>query len=117
MLKQAVLRAIRDGEISLVMPTDFLAKSVERRRAELEPVLSQFFGRSVRLAISVGAAPSGPQAGDAGNAPPAAASIAAAEAAEKQARSARMRDAARNHPNIREASRILDGGVEKIEEL
>jgi DNA polymerase-3 subunit gamma/tau len=117
MLKQAVLRAIRDGEISLVMPTDFLAKSVERRRAELEPVLSQFFGRSVRLAISVGAAPSGPQAGDAGNAPPAAASIAAAEAAEKQARSARVRDAARNHPNIREASRILDGGVEKIEEL
>ena len=117
MLKQAVLRAIRDGEI-LVMPTDFLAKSVERRRAELEPVLSQFFGRSVRLAISAGGAlwssrwretrATRPRCRvDRGRrAPP----------RSRPAR-ARVRDAARNHPNIREASRILDGGVEKIEEL
>jgi DNA polymerase-3 subunit gamma/tau len=117
MLKQAVLRGIRDGEIALVMPTDFLAKSVERRRPELEPVLTQFFGRPVRLAISVGAPPAEAQSPDATTPTPPPASIAATEAAERQARSARVREAARNHPNIREAVRILDGGVDKIEEL
>jgi DNA polymerase III subunit gamma/tau len=121
MLKQAALAGVRDGEIAVVMPTDFLAKSVERRRAEVEEVLSRFLGRPTRLAISIGAVPAAaPQgASDATTASAAApaASIAAAEAAEKQARTARVRDAARNHPNIREATRILDGGVEKIEEL
>ncbi|ABS27941.1 DNA polymerase III subunit gamma/tau [Anaeromyxobacter sp. Fw109-5] len=118
MLKQAVLRGIRDGEIDLVMPTDFLARSVERRRSELEPVLTQFLGRPVRLAISVGAPPAAEaQSPDATTPTPVPASIAATEAAERQARSARVREAARNHPNIREAVRILDGGVDKIEEL
>ena len=50
-------------------------------------------------------------------APSAPASIAHVEAAERQARSAAVRDAAKTHPNIREATRILDGGVDKIEEL
>ncbi|WP_242344403.1 DNA polymerase III subunit gamma/tau [Anaeromyxobacter terrae] len=119
MLKQAALRGIRDGEVAIVMPTDFLAKSVERRRAEVEEVLARFLGRPTRLAISVGAVPAdGLQAAPDGHAPtPPPASIAAAEAAERQARSASVRDAARNHPNIREAARILDGGIEKIEEL
>ncbi|HSD19607.1 MAG TPA: DNA polymerase III subunit gamma/tau, partial [Anaeromyxobacter sp.] len=119
MLKQAALSGFRDGEVAIVMPTDFLAKSVERRRAEVEEVLTRFVGRPTRLAISIGAAPAGAQQGASDGTAPAAspASIAAAEAAEKQARSARVRDAARNHPNIREATRILDGGVEKIEEL
>ena len=44
-------------------------------------------------------------------------SIAQTEAAEKQARSARMQDAARSHPNVREAARILEGGITKVEEL
>jgi hypothetical protein len=119
MLKQAALSGIRDGEVAIVMPTEFLAKSVERRRAEVEEVLTRFLGQPTRLAISVGAAPDGAGQGapDGSGPPPTPASIAAAEAAEKQARSARVRDAARNHPNIREATRILDGGVEKIEEL
>jgi hypothetical protein len=43
-------------------------------------------------------------------------SIAAAEAAEKLARSVRLREAARHHPNIAEAARILEG-VPRIEEL
>jgi DNA polymerase-3 subunit gamma/tau len=47
----------------------------------------------------------------------AAPSIAQTEAAEKQARSARLQDAARTHPNIREAARILEGGIKKVEEL
>jgi hypothetical protein len=44
-------------------------------------------------------------------------SIAQAEAAERQARSAAARDAARGHPNIREAAKILEGGIDKVEEL
>ncbi|WP_243338107.1 DNA polymerase III subunit gamma/tau [Anaeromyxobacter soli] len=119
MLKQAALRGIRDGEVAIVMPTDFLAKSVERRRAEVEEVLARFLGGPARLAISVGAVPAdAPQAAPDARAPaPPPASIAAAEAAERQARSASVREAARNHPNIREAARILEGGIEKIEEL
>ena len=119
MLKQAALSSFRDGEVAIVMPTDFLAKSVERRRAEVEEVLTRFVGRPTRLAISIGAVPAGALQGASDGTASAGspASIAAAEAAEKQARSARVRDAARNHPNIREATRILDGGVEKIEEL
>jgi hypothetical protein len=119
MLKQAALSGIRDGEVAIVMPTEFLAKSVERRRAEVEEVLTRFLGQPTRLAISVGAAPDGAAqvAPDGSASPPTPASIAAAEAAEKQARSAHVRDAARNHPNIRDATRILDGRVEKIEEL
>jgi len=50
-------------------------------------------------------------------APASAASIAQAEAAERQARSSAVRDAARSHPNIREAAKILDGGIDDIEEL
>ena len=44
-------------------------------------------------------------------------SIAQAEAAEKLARSSAVRETAKSHPNIRDAARILDGGVDKIEEL
>jgi hypothetical protein len=118
MLKQAALRSMADGEVAIVMPTDFLAKSVERRRAEIEAVMGRFFARPTRLAITVGAvAPEPSSSPDAAVPPPPPASIAAAEAAERQARTARVKDAARNHPNIREAARILDGNVDKIEEL
>ncbi len=48
---------------------------------------------------------------------PVAPSLAQAEAAEKQARSARVREAARAHPNIREAAKILEGGIEDVDEL
>ena len=118
MLKQAALKAIADGEVAVVMPTDFLAKSVERRRAEIETVLTRFFARPTRLAITVGSvAPEPAGSPDASSAPAPAASIAATEAAERQARTARVKDAARNHPNIRDAAQILDGSIEKIEEL
>ncbi|GAO03065.1 hypothetical protein PSR1_01948 [Anaeromyxobacter sp. PSR-1] len=33
------------------------------------------------------------------------------------ARSARVRDTARAHPNIQEAVRVLDGAIDRIEEL
>jgi DNA polymerase-3 subunit gamma/tau len=33
------------------------------------------------------------------------------------ARATRVRDSARAHPNIREAARILEGGIDGIEEL
>jgi DNA polymerase III subunit gamma/tau len=68
--------------------------------------------------ITVGAVAPEPASAPGAAAPtPPPASIAAAEAAERQARTARVKDAARNHPNIREAASILDGSVDKIEEL
>jgi DNA polymerase-3 subunit gamma/tau len=44
-------------------------------------------------------------------------SLAAAEQGERLARSRRVREAARAHPNIQEAARLLEGGVDQVEEL
>ena len=44
-------------------------------------------------------------------------SLAAAEQAERLARSRQVREAARAHPNIQQAARLLEGGVDEIEEL
>jgi hypothetical protein len=89
-----------------------VADTVERRRPEIEAVFARALGRPTRLVVRTGPAAS-PEAPAAPPAP----TIAQAEAAEKQARSARMQDAARSHPNVREAARILEGGITKVEEL
>jgi DNA polymerase-3 subunit gamma/tau len=111
-LKEAALLSISDGEIVLQMAAGIVADTVERRRPEIEAVFARALGRPTRLVVRTGAAAS-PEA----PAAPAAPSIAQAEAAEKQARSARIQDAARSHPNVREAARILEGGITKVEEL
>ncbi len=111
-LKQAQLLWLRDGEVAIQLAPGLFATTVERRRAELEAIFARCFGRPTRLDLKLGAAP--PPGTVTGEAAPV--SIAAAEAAEKLARSARIRETARNHPNIQEAARILDGHL-KIEEL
>jgi DNA polymerase-3 subunit gamma/tau len=108
-LRQAALLWIRDGEIGLQLPQGLAAASAERRRAEIEGVLTRHFGRPTRLAVTLGEAP----AADVAAAP----SLAATEAAERHARSHRVREAAGEHPNVREAARILGGDIRKIEEL
>ncbi len=115
-LKQAVLLRFTEGEVSIRMPAGMALSTVERRRAEIEGVFARFFGRPTRLAVAQGAAPdpAAPADGAAGVAPQ---SLAAAEQADRAARSARVRTAAREHPNIQEATTILDGEVIKIEEL
>jgi DNA polymerase-3 subunit gamma/tau len=98
------------------MPIGMALSTVERRRAEIEGVFARFFGRPTTLTVAEAGAPD-----PAGLAPPTAGaplqSLAGIEQAERDARSARARAAARAHPNIREATRILDGEVTKIEEL
>ena len=111
-LKQATLLWIREGEVGVQLPQGMMSATTERRRADIEAVFARCFGRPTRLELKVGAA-AAPE-GAAGEAAPL--SIAATEAAEKLARSHRVRDAARHHPNIQEAARILEGGT-KIEEL
>jgi DNA polymerase-3 subunit gamma/tau len=111
-LRQATLLWLREGEVAIQLPAGMLATGVERRRAELEAVFTRCLGRPTRLRLELGAAP--PPGVVPGEAAPV--SIAAEEAAERLARSARIREAARNHPNIKEAARILEGGL-KIEEL
>jgi len=112
-LREAALLSLGDGEIAILSPPGMLGDAAERRRPEIEAVFARFFGRPTRLVVKRGAVPAAPPAG----APAAPASLAQTEAAERQARSSAVRDAARNHPNIREAAKILDGGVDKIDEL
>jgi DNA polymerase-3 subunit gamma/tau len=114
-LKEAALLSIADGEVVIQLPPGMLGDAAERRRADIEAVFARHFGRPTRLVVKRGAiAPPSPAPGAP---PPAPASIAQAEAAERQARSSAVRDAARGHPNIRDAAKILDGGIDKIEEL
>jgi DNA polymerase-3 subunit gamma/tau len=113
-LKEATLLSISDGEIAIQLPSGIVAETIERRRAEIEAVFARTFGRPTRLVLRTGpaAAAAGPEVTAA-----AAPSIAETEAAERLARSARLQDAARAHPNIREAARVLEGAIRKVEEL
>ncbi|MGC3996582.1 MAG: DNA polymerase III subunit gamma/tau [Anaeromyxobacter sp.] len=114
-LKQAVLLRLVDGEVAVQLPPGMYASSAERRKPDIEAVFARFFGRPTRLTVTVGASAAAPTAADAPAAPAAAApSIAAADAAERLARAARVKEQARAHPNIQEAARILEGGIEKI---
>jgi DNA polymerase-3 subunit gamma/tau len=115
-LKQAILLGLTEGEVSIRMPIGMALSTVERRRAEIEGVFGRFFGRPTTLTVARGAAPdpAGPVSPAAGVPPQ---SLAGMEQAERDARSMRARAAARAHPNIQEATRILDGEVTKIEEL
>jgi DNA polymerase-3 subunit gamma/tau len=108
-LRQAALLWIREGEVGLQLPRGLGAASAERRRGEIESALARHFGRPTRLAITLGEPPV-PEA-------VAAPSLAASDAAERSARSARVRDAAAAHPNIRTAAEILGGDVGRTEEL
>lgn len=110
-LKQATLRWIRDGEVGLQLPPGLMATTAERRRPEIEAVLARCFGRPTALALTLGEAPGAPL----GEAAPV--SLAAAEQAERLTRSRRVRETARAHPNIQQAARLLDGGVDQVEEL
>ena len=113
-LKEAALLSIAEGEIAIQLPAGILAATVERRRADIEAVFASHFGRPTRLTVGTG--PVSPETA-AAPVQAAAPSIAQAEAAEKRARSARVREAATSHPNIREAAKILDGGIKDVEEL
>jgi len=109
-LKQAALVALGPGEVRVrFAPGSSYPALVERRRADAERAFSRFFGRPVRLAVEVGAAPQPER--EAG------ASIAAVEQAEREARSARLREAARAHPKIQEAARALGADIEDVDEL
>jgi DNA polymerase-3 subunit gamma/tau len=108
-LRQASLLWLRDGEVGLQLPAGLAATSTERRRAEIEKVLERHFGRPTRLAVTLGEAPPAEAV--------AAPSLAATDEAARSARTVRVRDAAVNHPNVREAARILGGDVGRTEEL
>jgi DNA polymerase III subunit gamma/tau len=94
-----------------------MADGAERRRPDIEAVFARYFGRPTRLVVRRGAPAPAPAQSPAAVAPGAPTSIAQTEAAERQARSSAVREAAKNHPNIRDAAKILDGGIDKIEEL
>jgi DNA polymerase-3 subunit gamma/tau len=113
-LKQAAVLSIQPGEVALQLPPGMFAATLEKRRPEIEAAFARHFGRPTKLALTIGA-PAAPAAG--AEAPAPAASLAATEAAEKLARARRVREAARAHPNIQEAARVLDATIDEIEEL
>jgi DNA polymerase-3 subunit gamma/tau len=114
-LKEALLLGLSDGEVAIQLPDGMFATTVEKRRAEIEAVFASHFGRPTRLVVKTGPAEArDPVAAPAGAPAP---SLAQVEAAEKTARSARVRETAKTHPNIREAAKILDGGIKDVEEL
>jgi hypothetical protein len=108
-LRQAVLLRLAEGEVAIQVAPGLAAQTAERRRGEIEAVLERFFGRPTRLAVTASAAPPPEAAGGA--------SLAQVDQEEREARSARVREAARSHANIREAARILDADVAKVDEL
>jgi DNA polymerase-3 subunit gamma/tau len=114
-LKQAAVLGITPGEVAVQLPRGMFAATLEKKRPEVEAVFARFFGRPTKLTLTIGAAAPAPAAG--GEPPAAAPSLAATDAAERLARSKRVRDAARGHPNIQEAARVLDASIEDIEEL
>jgi DNA polymerase-3 subunit gamma/tau len=114
-LKEAALLSLAAGEVVLQVAPGLVAATLERRRGDIEAVFASHFGRPTRLVVKAG--PVQPAPGAPAAAAPAAPSLAQAEAAEKQARSARVRETAKTHPNIREAAKILDGGIDDVEEL
>ncbi|HTT71710.1 MAG TPA: DNA polymerase III subunit gamma/tau [Anaeromyxobacteraceae bacterium] len=111
-LKQAVLVELGDREIALRMPPGMAYSTLERRRGEVEAIFSRFFGREVKIALRPGEAAAGTASGG-----PLPESLAATELAERDARSAEVRAAARTHPNIQEAARVLEGEIVKVDEL
>jgi DNA polymerase-3 subunit gamma/tau len=114
-LKQAVVVALTEGELTLRLPPGLPFSTVEKRKQELVERFTQFFGRPMTLSLERGSATdAGPEApGAAGQSQ----SLAEIEQAEREARATRVRAAAREHPNIQEAAKILEGEVTKIEEL
>jgi DNA polymerase-3 subunit gamma/tau len=111
-LKQATLLWIRDGDVGVQLPPGMMATAAERRRADIEAVFSRSLGRPTRLTLTLGEAPPAPAPGEA-----APVSLAAADAADRLARSRLVRETARNHPNIQQAARLLDGSLDQVEEL
>jgi DNA polymerase-3 subunit gamma/tau len=112
-LKQAAVPADpAGGDLSLLFASQMHRSTVERRRADLEALFTRHFGRPLKLVVGQADPASAPAASSA-----APQSLAAVESAERAARGARVKDAARKHPNIQEATRILDGEITKIEEL
>jgi DNA polymerase-3 subunit gamma/tau len=112
-LKEAALLSLTDGEVVIQLPPGMMADGAERRRPDIEAVFARYFGRPTTLVVRRGTSAPAPSPGAAA----APASIAQTEAAERQARSSAVRETAKSHPNIRDAAKILDGGIDKIEEL
>ena len=108
-LKEAHLLGVSGGEVAIQIAPGFHAETIGKRRAEVEAVLTRVLGVPARLSVKVEALPAQPAG--------APASIAQAEAAERRARSSAVREAAKAHPNVREAARILGGGIDDVEEL
>ncbi|BDG02549.1 DNA polymerase III subunit gamma/tau [Anaeromyxobacter oryzae] len=114
-LKQAALLSMVDGEVTIQLPQGIFSATIERKRNDIEAVFARFFGRPTRITVKIGAA--APATGAASPEAAPAPSIAAADAAERLARTRRVKDAARNHPNINDAAKLLDGRIDDIEEL
>jgi DNA polymerase-3 subunit gamma/tau len=110
-LKQAQLVALADDAVSLRIAPGFHARTIGDKKVEVEQLFARHFGRPVRVDLSVVAG----TAAATELAP--VQSLAAVERAEREARTAQVRHAAKSHPNIQEAAKILGGEIDRTDEL
>ena len=110
-LKQAQLVSLAEGVVSLRIAPGLHARTIADKKADVEQLFARHFGQPMRvdLAVVADAAPATTAA------PPQ--SLAEVERAEREARTAQVRQAARSHPNIQEAAKILGGEIEHTDEL
>ncbi|HET7754956.1 MAG TPA: DNA polymerase III subunit gamma/tau, partial [Anaeromyxobacteraceae bacterium] len=105
-LKQAALVSLSDDEVTLRPPSGLNGKTLVEERPQIEAALGRHFRRPFRVTLT---------APDAGGPP--ALSVAAVERAEREVRAREVKHAARSHPNIKEAARILGGDLGDPEEI
>jgi DNA polymerase-3 subunit gamma/tau len=105
-LKQAALVSLAEDEVTLRPPAGLNGKTLVEERPQIEAALARHFGRPFRVTLT---------APDAASVP--ALSVAAVERAEREVRSRELKQAARAHPNIKEAARILGGDLGDPEEI
>jgi DNA polymerase-3 subunit gamma/tau len=105
-LKQAALVSLSDDEVTLRPPAGLNGKTLVEERPQIEAALGRHFRRPFKVTLT---------APDAAAVP--ALSVAAVERAERESRAREVKQAARAHPNIKEAARILGGDLGDPEEI
>jgi DNA polymerase-3 subunit gamma/tau len=106
-LKQAALVTLSDDEVTLRPPAGLNGKTLLEEKPQIEAALGRHFRRPFRVTLT---------APDAAGVTPSL-SVAAVERAERESRAREVKQAARAHPNIKEAARILGGDLGDTDEI
>jgi len=101
MLENARLEALDESQCVLALEQEFHRKQVENRKTQLESMLAERYGRSIRVLLT-------------GTARAARRSVAEERQASREARKEEMRREVLGHPSVRSLQEILGGKVVRI---